>query len=200
MNSDLQRYRILIQDCRAEKVKNLFQPKPDKKLPNVFLEEEVTALLRSVDNPKHRCTLMLIYSAGLRLGELTNLKLTDIQADEHRIFVRDGKGKKDRCTILAGETEQMLRTYLVLFKPVHWLFEGADGGAIAIAAYKQFLQRQKNVPESILWLPHILCDTLSPHIYWRKGSICGIFRTSWVMKAAKPPKYTPTSPKKVGTR
>ena len=114
---------------QSEKVEGLVQAKRPQKIPQVLTEGEVTRLLRSVDNLKHRCILMLIYSAGLRLGELTNLKLTDIQADEHRIFVRDGKGKKDRCTILAGKTEQMLRTYLVLFKPVHWLFEGADGGA-----------------------------------------------------------------------
>jgi site-specific recombinase XerD len=114
---------------QSDKVEGLVQAKRPQKIPQVLTEYEVTRLLQSVDNLKHRCILMLIYSAGLRLGELTNLKLTDIQAQEHRIFVRDGKGKKDRCTILAGKTEHMLRTYLALFKPVHWLFEGADGGA-----------------------------------------------------------------------
>jgi site-specific recombinase XerD len=53
---------------QEEKVRGLFQPKPPKKLPQVFLEEEVTSLLRAVDNLKHRCILMLVYSAGLRLG------------------------------------------------------------------------------------------------------------------------------------
>jgi len=114
---------------QSDKVEGLVQAKKPQKIPQVLTEGEVTRLLRSVDNLKHRCILMMIYSAGLRLGELTKLKLTDIQADEHRVFVRNGKGKKDRCTILAGKTEAMLRTYLVLYKPVHWLFEGADGGA-----------------------------------------------------------------------
>lgn len=113
---------------QSDKVEGLVQAKRPQKIPQVLTEEEVARLLRSVDNLKHRFILMMIYSAGLRLGELTNLKLTDIQAGAHRIFVRDGKGKKDRCTILAGKTEQMLHTYLLLFKPVHWLFEGADGG------------------------------------------------------------------------
>lgn len=114
---------------QSDKVDGLVQAKKPEKIPQVLTEGEVTRLLRAVDNLKHRCILMIIYSAGLRLGELTKLRLTDIQADEHRIFVRDGKGKKDRCTILAGKTEAMLRTYLALYKPVHWLFEGADGGA-----------------------------------------------------------------------
>ena len=60
------------------KVSNLFQPKPPQKLPQVFLEEEVTALLRSVDNLKHRCILMVIYPAGLRLGEVIHLRLKDL--------------------------------------------------------------------------------------------------------------------------
>jgi site-specific recombinase XerD len=114
---------------QTEKVEGLVQAKKPQKLPQVLTEDEVTRLLRSVDNLKHRCILMFIYSAGLRLGELTKLRLTDIQVNEHRIFVRDGKGKKDRCTILAGKTEAMLKAYLAYYRPVHWLFEGADGGA-----------------------------------------------------------------------
>ena len=113
---------------QAEKVEGLVQAKRPQKIPQVLTEEEVTRLLRSVDNLKHRCILMMIYSAGLRLGELTKLRLTDIQMNEHRIFIRDGKGKKDRCTILAGKTEAIIRTYMELYKPVHWFVEGADGG------------------------------------------------------------------------
>jgi len=64
-----------------------------------------------------------------KMGFVVGLRLTDIQASEHRIFVRDGKGKKDRCTILAGKTETMLSAYMAYYRPVHWLFEGADGGA-----------------------------------------------------------------------
>jgi len=114
---------------QSEKVEGLVQAKKPQKIPQVLTEGEVTRLLRSVDNLKHRCILMIIYSAGLRLGELTKLRLTDVQTDAHRIFVRDGKGKKDRCTILAGKTEMILRTYMACYRPVHWLFEGADGGA-----------------------------------------------------------------------
>jgi integrase/recombinase XerD len=113
---------------QAEKVEGLVQAKKPQKIPQVLTESEVTRLLRSVENLKHRCILMIIYSAGLRLGELTKLRLTDIHTEEHRIFVRDGKGKKDRCTLLAGKTGMLLQSYLACYKPVHWLFEGADGG------------------------------------------------------------------------
>jgi len=113
---------------QSEKVEGLVQAKKPQKIPQVLTEAEVSRLLKSVDNLKHRFILMMIYSAGLRLSELTKLRLTDIQMEEHRIFVRDAKGKKDRCTILAGKTEAILKTYLACYKPIHWLIEGSDGG------------------------------------------------------------------------
>lgn len=113
---------------QAEKVEGLVQARKPQKLPQVLTEEEVIRLLKSVDNLKHRTILSMIYSAGLRLGEVINLKLTDIQYEGRRIFVRDAKGKKDRCTLLADRTAGMLRTYIALFNPIHWLFEGTNGG------------------------------------------------------------------------
>ena len=113
---------------QADKVAGLVQARKPEKLPQVLTEGEVTRLLRSVDNLKHRYILMLVYSAGLRLGEVTHLRLSDLQPECHRIFVRDGKGKKDRCTILASKTKALLQDYLDVFRPVHWLFEGQDGG------------------------------------------------------------------------
>ncbi|MEI7587565.1 site-specific integrase [Runella sp.] len=114
---------------QAEKVEGLVQAKKPQKIPQVLTEMEVSRLLRSVDNLKHRFILMMIYSAGLRLSELTKLRLTDIQMEEHRIFIRDAKGKKDRCSILAGKTEAILKIYLACYKPIHWLIEGSNGGA-----------------------------------------------------------------------
>lgn len=128
---------------QEEKVKNLFQPKPEKKLPNVFLEEEVAALLRSVDNPKHRCILMVIYSAGLRLGEVIGLRLTDLQPEKNRLFVRAGKGKKDRCTILSSKVWTQLTMYLTLYKPTEWLFEGIQGGQYSERSVQEIFTRAK---------------------------------------------------------
>lgn len=114
---------------QEEKVKGLVQAKKPQKIPQVLTEGEVTRLLRAVDNLKHRTILMVVYSAGLRLGEVVKLRLTDLQFDHHRIFVRDAKGKKDRCTILANKAEMLIQEYMEVYHPVHWLFEGADGGA-----------------------------------------------------------------------
>ncbi len=128
---------------QPEIVEGLFQPKPPQKLPQVLLEEEVTALLNAVDNPKHRCILMLIYSAGLRLGEVVNLRLNEFQPERNRLFVRGGKGQKDRCTILSPKVWERLQEYLNVYKPLEWVFEGATGGKYSDRSVQEIFTRAK---------------------------------------------------------
>lgn len=128
---------------QEEKVQNLFQPKAPQKLPQVLLEEEVTALLRAVDNLKHRCILMVIYSAGLRLGELINLRLSDLQPEKNRLFVRGGKGKKDRCTLLSVKAWELLSAYIQLHQPIDWVFEGQNGGQYSERSVQEIFIRAK---------------------------------------------------------
>lgn len=93
-----------------------------KKLPVVLSKEEVQKLIFAVKNPKHRIVLMTIYSAGLRLGEVVHLKVSDIDSQRKTIRVREGKGKKDRYTILSDKLLTELRTYYHLYHPSSWLF------------------------------------------------------------------------------
>ncbi len=113
---------------QEDKVEKLFRPKTPQKLPQVLSELEVTRFLKSIDNLKHQCIMMLIYSGGLRLGEVTQLKINDLQFDDKRIFIHNAKGKKDRCTILSEKALIMLEKYRAVYKPVDWLFEGQTGG------------------------------------------------------------------------
>jgi integrase/recombinase XerD len=112
---------------QEHKVIGLFQPKRPQKIPQVLTEEEVVKLLTAIDNLKHRCILALIYSAGLRLGEVTNLRIGDIQPEGRRIFIRAAKGKKDRCSILSERVWGLLKEYMSIYQPVVWLFEGQTG-------------------------------------------------------------------------
>ena len=82
-----------------EKVQKLPRPKKRRKLPNVLSEEEVQRLIQAVKNPKHKCMLLLIYSAGLRKGEVLNLRVRDLNPGRQCIFVKDSKGGKDRYTL-----------------------------------------------------------------------------------------------------
>lgn len=105
--------------------------KHEKKLPQVLSKEEVSRIIHVTKNLKHRALLMLTYSAGLRLSEVKNLKIADI--DSHRMQVRivQAKGFKDRYSILSPVALEMLRNYWKTYRPQIWLFETQPGRAMA---------------------------------------------------------------------
>jgi len=101
------------------------RPKKDKKLPVVLSHGEVSMILLSISNIKHKAILMLIYSAGLRVSEVVKLKAEDIDAERRLIHVKGAKGRKDRYTILSDVALVALKDYLEEYKPEKWLFSGA---------------------------------------------------------------------------
>lgn len=104
------------------------RPKREKTLPNVLSKEEVKMILCAPVNIKHRAMLSLIYSCGLRRGELLNLQPTDIDAKRGIVIIRQGKGKKDRIAPLSEKILALLREYYVAYRPKTWLFEGQKPG------------------------------------------------------------------------
>jgi len=102
------------------------RPRKDKKLPVVLSKEEVAKILSSVDNIKHKDILMLIYSAGLRVGEVVRLKPEDIDSERMLIHIKGSKGRKDRYTILSKTALEILRKYWREYRPKEWLFSGQD--------------------------------------------------------------------------
>ena len=107
---------------------NIQRPKKAKELPNVLSMQEVSRLINTPDNIKHKAMLYLIYSAGLRSGELLKLRIRDIQTDQGYIFIKGAKGKKDRRTVLSEKLLILMREYYKQYRPAYWLFEGQDGG------------------------------------------------------------------------
>jgi len=103
------------------------RPFKEHKLPTVLSEEEIAALLRQVKNIKHKCIVLLLYSAGLRMSELLALQVKDIDTDRGVINVRNGKGKKDRITLLSNTAYRYLQRYYSAFQPKNWIFEGQTG-------------------------------------------------------------------------
>jgi integrase/recombinase XerD len=83
----------------------------------------LTGLL-SIKNIKHKALLFTAYSAGLRVSEVVNLLITDIDSDRMQIRIRYAKGKKDRMATLANATLQILREYFLTYRPKKYLFEG----------------------------------------------------------------------------
>ncbi len=96
--------------------------KMSKRLPVVLSQQEVEALFSVIRNLKHRAILMTVYSAGLRLSEVVHLKVSDIDSQRMMIRVQQGKGDKDRYTLLARRTLDILREYWKAYRPRDWLF------------------------------------------------------------------------------
>jgi integrase/recombinase XerD len=119
---------------------DLQRPKRPFNLPNVLSQDEILKLFKAVDNIKHRCILLAIYSGGLRLSELINLRKADIHRDNACIFVKAGKGKKDRYTLLSDTLIQALATYQEQYKPTYWLFEGQTGGQYSARSVQNILR------------------------------------------------------------
>ncbi|NOZ47240.1 MAG: tyrosine-type recombinase/integrase [Chlorobi bacterium] len=117
------------------------RPRREKRLPLVLSVEEVQRLLKTVTNLKHKAILTTIYSAGLRISELLNLKLSDIQSDRMLIFVRDSKGNKDRNTLLGKKTLKILRQYYKQYRPKNYLFEGINGTKYSSTSVQKILKR-----------------------------------------------------------
>jgi site-specific recombinase XerD len=99
-----------------------------KRVPVVLSRQEVERIFSATLNLKHRAVLMTIYSGGLRLGEATNLRPSDIDSERMTIRVRQGKGNKDRYTLLGKRTLEILRVYWKVYQPKEWLFASRQPG------------------------------------------------------------------------
>ncbi|MCX6243697.1 MAG: tyrosine-type recombinase/integrase [Bacteroidetes bacterium] len=128
---------------RPTKTYYLQRPKHESKLPSVLSEEEVLRLLKQVGNLKHKAALSLIYSAGLRVGELINLKLNDIDSSRKQIRIRQGKGKKDRVSVLSPNILRLLRDYYKEYRPKVWAFEGQFGGQYSAGSVQAVFRKAK---------------------------------------------------------
>lgn len=141
-------------------IEKIHRPKRDKVLPNVLSKEEIKLILSAHSNIKHKTMLSLIYSCGLRCGELLALKPVNIDSKRNIVFLKNSKGKKDRIAPLSPKILQMLRDYYILYKPKTYLFEGNIPGApysekSLQSVLKQALQKTKiTKPVTLHWLRH----------------------------------------------
>lgn len=110
------------------KLDYLLPKRGEQKLPKFFSKEEVRRILDNTDNLKHKAMLMTIYSCGLRLSELLNLKLNDVRSSDKILRINQSKGNKDRIVSLPDRLLHILREYYQVYKPSDYLFEGENGG------------------------------------------------------------------------
>lgn len=109
-------------------IPSVIYPRKTSKLPPVMSPEEIKALLDGVKNLKHRTILIMLYSTGMRISEIANCRITDIDSKNMRIKIVQGKEAKDRFTLLSDQVLQELRAYYIIYKPKEYLFNGYKPG------------------------------------------------------------------------
>lgn len=117
------------------------RPKKAHRLPVVLSLSEVENLLNAVANIKHRCILSLIYSCGLRSGELIGLKISDIDSKRMVIHIKNAKGRKDRVVPLSETVLDLLRIYYIDHKPNCFLFNGSENAQYSYSSLRNIFKR-----------------------------------------------------------
>jgi len=141
------------------------RPKKSQTLPGVLAPKEVQAILAQPKNIKHKAILCTIYSGGLRLGEVLNLRIEDIRSTDGYIFIKGAKGKKDRRTILSSHLLKMLRQYYIKHKPSYWLFEGQSGGKYSASSVQSIFRKAVKAAKINPWATvHTLRHSFATHL------------------------------------
>jgi len=109
---------------------NLKFAKRSKKLPIVLSREEIRKIIESIKNPKHKLIISLAYGAGLRISEVINLKVKDVNLEELTIHLKNAKGKKDRITIFPEKIKIDLQNLIAGKNLNDYLFESERGGKL----------------------------------------------------------------------
>ena len=113
---------------RQVSIEHIPLPRYEKKLPIILSREEVKALLEAPKNLGHRAILATMYASGPRVSEVAKLKVCDIDSTRNAIWIRGGKGRKDRQTLLPSKLLELLRFYWRWKQPTEWLFPGGTPG------------------------------------------------------------------------
>jgi integrase len=142
---------------KGEVVGKILRPKTERKIPVVLSLAEVKRVIENVKSYKSQTVLMTIYSAGLRLNEALSLKVKDIDSDRMQIRVEQGKGRKDRYTLLSKVLLERLREYYKSYRPKENLFVGKEGKPLNDSTIQRAFNESKKKRES----PKTLQFTLS---------------------------------------
>lgn len=124
--------------------KILPRPKMEQKQPDILSIDEFQKMVNSVSNLKHKAIICLMYSCALRVGEVTNLKIKDIDSANNKIQIKKGKGKIDRIVMLDKSILILLRNYWQHYRTNEYVFEGAKGGKYSEKSIQTIIKRLAN--------------------------------------------------------
>lgn len=137
--------------------------KKEKILPKVISQEKIKLIIENCDNLKHRLIIKLLYSSGLRISELLNLKRKNIDFDRNLILIKQGKGSKDRFTLLSPNLkEDLLKYYSANLFKTEYIFEGKKGKYSKKSVQKILERLGKKIGVKIH--PHMLRHSFATHL------------------------------------
>jgi integrase/recombinase XerD len=142
------------------KFKNIEYPRSEKKLPKVIDSDLIISKLNNIENIKHKAILTLTFSVGLRVSEIVNLKIMDIDSNRMLIHVKNAKGRKDRIVPLSQTVLELLRTYYKEYKPKYYLFNGQKSIKYSIKSCQNIYKKYIDQKTSIHCLRHSSATTL----------------------------------------
>jgi site-specific recombinase XerD len=135
-------------DKKYDKV-SFKRPKSEKKLPKVVDGEFIKNQLFKIENLKHKAILTLTYSVGLRVSEIVNLKIEDVDSKRMLIHIKNAKGRKDRLVPLSPTVLNLLREYYIDYKPKEYLFNGQNSNRYSIGScqkiYKKYIEESGHI-------------------------------------------------------
>ena len=117
------------------------RPKSVTTLPKVLTAAQLSAALKQIENAKHKSMVLLTYSSGIRIGELLNLRIEDLDFERKMLHIRGAKGRKDRYTILSQRVIELLHKYISAHNPKVYLFEGQYGGKYSASSVQKIWKR-----------------------------------------------------------
>lgn len=120
--------------------------KGKRRLPKILSEEELNVFFNACENYEYKTIFMMIYGSGLRISEATNLRVEDIDSKNMRLFIRNGKGERERYTVLPKASLEMLRKYYKIYKPKHpegYLFLNESGRPLTVERLRVFFRKYR---------------------------------------------------------
>ena len=162
--SALKLFKQFYPTCGIEEL-TLTRPKKSRYLPVVLSQEEVLTLLQCTKNLKHRAALALLYSCGLRVGELINLELKDIDLQRNQVAIKNSKGRKDRYVQMADSLVPLLLNYIRTYSPERFFVEGLAAKKYSASSIRAFLKRSceaANITKKVT--PHTLRHSYATHL------------------------------------
>jgi len=143
---------------------NLPSHKKESKLPEVLNKMEVLKIINSIKNQKHKLAIQFIYSSGLRVSELVNLKPKDIDVERNIVVIREGKGKSHRISLFSKSLKEDLLKYFLKYNPKNYLFESNRNKKYSVKSIQKILENASKKAIGRKVTPHVLRHSFATHL------------------------------------